>query len=429
MAEVPYTFVGPKPGQIVGAAQAKLLIAAQVYEQQKILNDQHFQTANKPSLQSLLQEPPHKKLKPDFHSYSQPLQQLPVNIRLPLSATSTMGRNTNNSNQRVTKNSKDTKKHKEDKPKDEDQKKNKEDVKGKDEDKENKENTTPESGSNFAGGPNNQVPPKNLTGGPTPSPTEPTPSLADTVIRHFSTHWDTFIAGFKTDVTSLASQVETLETTTASLETCVAALKSQPVAPSTSNAGLLARIAALENKCSDTDPQGYSAQLKTIENRLEKISEEDAEGTVSIKQSEEFYTLQSDVGYLQRNVGTISGYMHIMDCQVKSRDHRSTMNAAKLMRNTLIFGGVRSTPEQPPLEALKIFLTNILRVNPGPDDIIEISYLGKGYTRWVPDENKEIPFPPPIKAKCTDAFAARVMHASPSLSGKKDEEYRFKYYV
>ena len=132
---------------------------------------------------------------------------------------------------------------------------------------------------------------------------------------------------------------------------------------------------------------------------------------------------------MQRDVGTISGYMHIIDRNVKSIDQISTLNAAKLMRNTLIFGGVRSTEDQPPLEALTTFLNNILHIPPGPDDIIELTKMGSGYTCWVPDENQEVHFPPPIKAKCTEAFAAKCMKVAPSLYRKKGEEFKFKYYV
>ena len=59
------------------------------------------------------------------------------------------------------------------------------------------------------------------------------------------------------------------------------------------------------------------------------------------------------------------------------------MNSAKLLKNTLIFGGVLSTEDQPPLDALKVFLKNFLQIEPADEDMWDIAKLGIGYTQWV----------------------------------------------
>ena len=132
---------------------------------------------------------------------------------------------------------------------------------------------------------------------------------------------------------------------------------------------------------------------------------------------------------VKEDIETIGGFLHTISKEVKSLHHRATMNSAKLMRNTLIFGGVRSTDGEPPLDSLKVFLNNFLQIIPQDEDMWDIEKLGTGYTCWVPVKQREIWFPPPIKAKCTESFANRIMKHSYLLGDKEDEEFQFKYYV
>ena len=66
---------------------------------------------------------------------------------------------------------------------------------------------------------------------------------------------------------------------------------------------------------------------------------ETPEGEVILKASN-FTELQEEVEASQRDVSTLSGYVHIMGKEMTALEHKTTMNVAKLMRNTLIIGGL-----------------------------------------------------------------------------------------
>ena len=79
------------------------------------------------------------------------------------------------------------------------------------------------------------------------------------------------------------------------------------------------------------------------------------------------------------------------------------------------------------MDAIKRFLSNIMHLTPRSTDIFEAEQLGKGYTRWV--RGRDINFPPPVRVRCSETFAAKVMNNAGSLAGKADESEGFKYYV
>ena len=247
MANTPYTFVGPSLGQLVSAAHSKLLIAAQVYDQQKQLNEQFFAAQKRSSSPSAGdqskqlnkqfsavqkcplppspdQESPKKKLNTSFQKVSNiraPFNQLLPNLIVSLSTDTKMGRKTENSNPGAGKGAKDNKKPKDDPP-------------SKAED--NKEKPANGEGSS------SQVPTPGATSvniTSTAIPPGATPSIADEVITHFTAHWEIFKQGFSKDVTSLTTKVQTLETTTTSLQTRVTALEQNPVQSTAPDAALL----------------------------------------------------------------------------------------------------------------------------------------------------------------------------------------------
>ena len=283
------------------------------------------------------------------------------------------------------------------------------------------------------------VPP--LPEGGTPPPATTGNPVADVVIDHFTQHWETFKQGFKMDLdlisttlndptVGLVTRVTNCETVTANLHTRVqtleAAPKPVPGGPAPLTPALENCLAKVEKLCSDSEETGFLTRLCHLDQKLQKVAEIKEDGEI-ILTSPDIQELRADVSLLRKDVDTISGFMHVMSRELKAVDHRATMNAAKLIRNNLIFGGVRSNEDQPAEDALTAFLTNILQVPPGQDDIIEAEKLGKGYSRWV--DGEELHLPPPIRARCMEVFAAKVMRNAPSLWGKKDEVGKFKYYV
>ena len=178
--------------------------------------------------------------------------------------------------------------------------------------------------------------------------------------------------------------------------------------------GLPLKIAEMGTEI--TQLKGLIDQIATIES-----------GQVTSIKTDDIAELKTEAFYNQKDLRLVAGFMHRMERKVDDLDHRSNMNKAKLMRNTLIFGGVRSTEEEPALDALKKFLHNIMKIKTKSSDIMFAEFLGSGYTRII--REKEIRFPAPVRARCTERFANTVMNNATRLGGKKDQEGGFKYYV
>ena len=181
-----------------------------------------------------------------------------------------------------------------------------------------------------------------------------------------------------------------------------------------SNEGLLLKIAQMGMEI--TKLQGLINQIATIE-----------DGKVTSIKMDDIAEFKTEAFYNQKDLHLVAGFMHHMERKIGDLDHRSNMNRAKLMCNTLIFGGIRSTEEEPALDALKKFLHNIMKIKTKDSDIMFAEFLGSGYTRVIRD--KEIQFPAPVRARCTEKFANTVMNNATRLGGKKDQEGGFKYYV
>ena len=106
-----------------------------------------------------------------------------------------------------------------------------------------------------------------------------------------------------------------------------------------------------------TGDAGTAAKLKTLTKnydslklKLEKIVQESPDGTICLKTAD-FQALKEEFITSQRDVGTLSGYIHIMGKEITYLDHRTTMNAAKLMKNNIIVGGSHF-PHPPPTRGL-----------------------------------------------------------------------------
>ena len=182
----------------------------------------------------------------------------------------------------------------------------------------------------------------------------------------------------------------------------------------------------MEDKGLLLDIKTIKADIAKLQCDIDKIA--DFSGEDAVIKMEDVNELKGDVFYTQKDIETISGFIHLMGRNIDSLEHRTTMNLAKHMRNQLIFGGVKSSANQEPLAALTTFLRNIIKIVPEDSDILEANYLGEGYKKTIRD--KEINFPPPpVRARCREYFAQKVMNNVFKLAGKKDQEEGFKYYV
>ena len=283
--------------------------------------------------------------------------------------------------------------------------------------------------------------------------------IADVVIDHFSSRWDDFKDGFKSDLSKLSftvndkaeglvTRVENLEATVngkqggkslvqqiSDLSSRVTSVEQSPATPTAStqvrSKSLDARVTKLEKECITEDNglnlsiKNIRADIATLRADLDKIADFSKQDPI-IKTSD-MGDVKADVYYALRDLETVSGEVHVLGNKVRSIQHRSTMNAAKLMHNQLIFGGVKNRHGAPAEMALKTFLKNIMKLVPDEEDILEAEALGSGYKKRI--WNRDIHFPPPIRAKCSEYFAQKVMRNAFKLAGKKDQEQGYKYFV
>ena len=182
----------------------------------------------------------------------------------------------------------------------------------------------------------------------------------------------------------------------------------------TEGCGLPAKVKALEEK------------NKKLQETLDEIAFTDDEGMVHLKH-DDILEMKAHIDNLRRGQETAAGFLHITRKQVEDLDSKVNVNTANRMRNTLIFGGVRVNDDEPVIDAVKRFLTNLMNLSPKGHDVLEAEQLGKGYSRIV--KGKEINFPPTVRARCSENFAAKVMGSATVLGGKSDEREGFKYFV
>ena len=236
----------------------------------------------------------------------------------------------------------------------------------------------------------------------------------------FTSSWTKFTNDFEKNLTHLTQTVGDskggLVKRVSDLESEVKTLKATPL----TNTGDVA-----VNGQRLTQLQDLANKYEELKAKFEKIVQETPEGSFILKTAD-FVELQDDLVASQRDIATLSGYVHIMGKEITYLDHKMLMNAAKLMKNNIIVGGVRTSPNHPPKEAFMAFLHNLMHINPQDHDVWEVEVLGEGYTKWVQD--KEIQFPPPLRARCSEFLASSIMNNASKLIGKRNQE-GIKYYV
>ena len=133
---------------------------------------------------------------------------------------------------------------------------------------------------------------------------------------------------------------------------------------------------------------------------MNEIAMKDEEGMVHLKH-ETVTNLLNDVGRAQHMLDIIVGFLHITQKKVDSLEHQTAENAAKLMKDTIIFGGVHVIDEESEIDAVKRFITNLMGITVHSRDILAAEQMGRGYTRIV--QGKKINFPPPSKCAAQNA--------------------------
>lgn len=303
---------------------------------------------------------------------------------------------------------------------------------------------------------------------PLPNPTKPTDPVAKSVIAHFSSRWDTFLAGFSDDLNKitrtlddpqqgLVKKVKDLETevtgitqgkdgkkgladTLQDLDVRLTSVESNNTASSPTGVTIPDetlktindRLLTLESACLKNDA-GLPLKIAAIEQAQEKTRKTLKQ--IAVREEDDnlrlvhpdLIDMQQGIGKLEYEAETTAGFLEITRKRVESVENKTAINAANWMRNTIIFGGVRCFDGEDAKDAIKRFLSNLMDITAKNADIIEAEIMGKGYTRRV--QGKDIDFPPQVRVRCTEYFAAKVMANASSLGGKSDDQGGFKYFV
>ena len=133
--------------------------------------------------------------------------------------------------------------------------------------------------------------------------------------------------------------------------------------------------------------------------------------------------MKADIEHLKYFQETTAGFLTITEKRMGSMDSRVIANTA----NSIIFRGVRIQEEESVVEAVKRFLSAFMKLTPKTYDIYDAEQLGKGYTKVL--KGREINFLPPVKVRCSEYFAAKIMGSANLLGGRQDPAEGFKYYV
>ena len=274
------------------------------------------------------------------------------------------------------------------------------------------------------------------------------------VIGHFSSRWDTFIKGmeddFKKFTKTLDDLTEGLVVRMKSVEKTVSEItdgKDGQKGLSETLQNFETRISSIEANNDDSPKEQTKQQsmittekLKEIDDKIENLEKEnsrlkaivddlaeiDEKKTVKLKHFD-FVEMKVDIEHLKYFQETTTGFLTITEKRIDSMDSRVIANTANSMRNSIIFGGVRVQEEESVVEAVKRFLSAFMKLTPKAYDIYDAEQLSKGYTKVV--KGREINFPPPVKVRCSEYFAARIMGNANLLGGRQDPAEGFKYYV
>ena len=223
--------------------------------------------------------------------------------------------------------------------------------------------------------------------------------VAAQVIENFLSHWEKFKDGMAKDLKSLVTTVCDPKTGLVKhvreLEREVDSLK-KTHSPGATTAG----------QVTTQQFQELSQQYVALQAQLNQIAEVNPDGSITLRAAE-LLAMRDTIDTHSRQITIILGYIHIMEREITNLDHKTTINVAKLIQNTIIAGGVCTSMTIPPREAFLAFLHNLLHIKPRPGDLMEVDALGGRFTKMINDV--EVTFPPPLRARCVEPLAAAIM--------------------
>ena len=181
------------------------------------------------------------------------------------------------------------------------------------------------------------------------------------------------------------------------------------------------KLQEIDNKIESLERENN--RLKAI---VDDLAEIDEKKSVKLKHFD-FVEMKADIEHLKYFQETTTGFLTITEKRIDSMDSRVIANTANSMRNSIIIGGVRVQEEESVVEAVRRFLLAFMKLTPKTYDIYDAEQLGKGYTKVV--KGRAINFPPPVKVRYSEYFAAKIMGNANLLGGRQDPAEGFKYYV
>ena len=175
-------------------------------------------------------------------------------------------------------------------------------------------------------------------------------------------------------------------------------------------------------------------QIRDLQSQLAEHPVVTAEGTPSKELVDQVTSLQHELeNVVKRNevledkMQTLTHVSQVHHNKMKCMNVNVIQNAAKHMRDELIFGGIRQEYDEHPIEAVKYFLQRRMNIFPHPDDILEAERGKSAPARLI--NGRQVNIPPVMFVHVSHPFSMFVLKNTWKLANQKDEKDGYGFYI
>ena len=175
-------------------------------------------------------------------------------------------------------------------------------------------------------------------------------------------------------------------------------------------------------------------QIRDLQSQLAERPVVMAEGIPSKELVDQVSSLQQELqNVVQRNkvledkMHTLTHVSQVHHNKMKRMNINVIQNAAKHMRDELMFGGIRQEYDEHPIEAVKYFLQRRMNIFPHPDDVLEAERGKSSPARLI--NGRRVNIPPVMFVRVTHPFSRFVLKNTWKLANQNDEIDGYGFYI